>query len=259
MNKELSIMIIEDDIASCQKYANYIESTEGLCVATITNNPYRALTYTKELLPDVIILNLEMFLGNGLSFLQDLKTIHLSKKPYILVLTDATSSAANEYAKQNGADFIMSKQTENYTEKNVIDFIKLLKQTIQNNSKNVPVEDNNTETDSQRKKRLTRIITIELNNIGINQKAVGYSYLIEAILLIIDGTKNNIGSIIGERYNKTFSSVERAMQNAINKAWSTTDASVLQRYYTAPIHSDKGIPTLTEFIHYYAAKINNDY
>ena len=60
-----------------------------------------------------------------------------------------------------------------------------------------------------------------------------------------------------QKYGKTDSSVERAMQNAINRAWRNSDIDELLTHYKAKISSDKGVPTLTEFIHYYANKIKS--
>jgi flavin-binding protein dodecin len=51
----------------------------------------------------------------------------------------------------------------------------------------------------------------------------------------------NLCNVIGQKYGKTESSVERAMQNAINKAWRTCDIDDLLHYYTARISSDKGV------------------
>ena len=107
--------------------------------------------------------------------------------------------------------------------------------------------------------KIIRKINIELDLIGISPKAVGYKYLAEAIRLIIDKPSNNLCAVIGEKYGKTDSSVERAMQNAINKAWRTSDINDLTEHYKAKVNSDKGVPTLTEFIYYYANKIKNQY
>ena len=49
------------------------------------------------------------------------------------------------------------------------------------------------------------------------------------------------------------------MQNAINRAWKTTDIDDLLRYYEARINSERGVPTSTEFIYYYANKIRAEY
>ena len=87
---------------------------------------------------------------------------------------------------------------------------------------------------------------------------VGRKYLTEAIQITINKPQSNICVVIGEKYNKTDASVERAMQNAINKAWRTSDIDDLAQNYTAKISSDKGVPTLTEFVYYYANKIKNE-
>ena len=58
-------------------------------------------------------------------------------------------------------------------------------------------------------------------------------------------------------YQKSEKSIERAMQNAIKRAWDTNDIDTLLRHYTAYIRPDKGFPTLMEFICYYANKIGN--
>ena len=65
----------------------------------------------------------------------------------------------------------------------------------------------------------------------------------------------NIYCILSEKYNKSKESIERAMQNAINRAWQTNNPKELSKYYTARIRSDRGVPTLMEFVHYYANKL----
>ena len=106
-------------------------------------------------------------------------------------------------------------------------------------------------------KRLIQKIQHELNLIGISPKVVGYRYLTDAILATINEPNTHIFKMLGEKYKKTDASIERAMQNAINRAWRTSDIDDLLTYYTARIHSQKGVPTIMEFIFYYANKIQN--
>ena len=101
------------------------------------------------------------------------------------------------------------------------------------------------------------MVNIELDRIGISPKMIGFTYLTEAILLVLDGQNNNLCTTIGLKHAKTDSSVERAMQNAIKSAWRNTDIDDLLQNYTARINPDRGVPTLTEFIYYYANKIEN--
>lgn len=261
MDRELNIILVEDDADACKRFAEYVDLTDNISITAITNNSYQALELVKKLPPDAIILDLELNQGqgNGLLFLQELENLDIPFKPYVLITTNNSSPTTYEYARQTGADFIMSKHQADYSEQNAIDFLTMMKDIIQNNITKQYSAYATTESPAQYEKRLKKKITMELNNIGISPKAVGYKYLIDAILLVIDGQSKNLCVTIGQKYAKTDSSVERAMQNAINRAWCSTDIEDLLAYYTARINSEKGVPTLTEFVYYYANKIKNGY
>lgn len=259
MDRELNIMLIEDDSSICKRFAEYVDVTAEVSIIAVTNNSYRALELIQENLPDAVILDLELNQGkgNGLLFLQELKTLDIPYKPFILITTNNSSSVTYDYARQLGADFIMSKHQEDYSEQSAIDFLKMMKDIIQNNIQNSHPEYAQAESTNQREKRLKRLIDIELDLVGISPKAIGYKYLTTAILLVMDEKQNNLCTTIGKKYGKTDSSVERAMQNAINSAWRSNDIDELLKHYTARINPDKGVPTLTEFVYYYANKIKN--
>lgn len=259
MHRNLNILIIEDDMQTCQKFVEYADSSDEINIVSITNNSYRALELVEEYLPDAIILDLELNdgKGNGMLFLESLKNAQIPFKPFILITTNNSSNTIYDYARQLGADFIMSKHQEDYSEAKAIEFLKMMKAIIQGNIQKQHAEYAATEPPQDYNKRLLRLITIELDHIGISPKAIGYKYLSEAILLVINGKNHNLSGTIAERYDKTDTSVERAMQNAINKAWRSNDIDELLKHYTAKISSEKGVPTLTEFIYYYARKISN--
>jgi len=82
--------------------------------------------------------------------------------------------------------------------------------------------------------------------------------LIDAIQQRIEGRSDQLMQI-AKNYMKTSSSVERAMQYAINKAWSSMPPDEQTKLYSSPIHSDRGVPTVMEFISHYASKIKQDY
>ena len=260
MNQELNIILIEDDRDACERFIEYTYAIEEISITATTNNSYHALEMVKELLPDAIILDLELNegQGNGLLFLQCLEKLDIPYKPYILITTYNSSSVTYDYARQFGADFIMSKYQTDYSEQNVIEFLKMMKDTIQHNIKKTSNHYVTVESPQQREQYLRKRINFELDHIGISPKAVGYQYLTEAILLIINEQKKNLCTTIAQKYGKSDPSVERAMQNAINKAWRSNDIDDLMNYYTARINSEKGVPTLTEFIYYYANKIKSE-
>lgn len=261
LEKCLSVLLVEDDDIACRDIRNYIDELNDLELIGITNNSNKAIEYVSDLLPDVVILDLELHQGggNGLLFLNELKQLDLIYYPYILITTNNTSAVTYEYARQSGADFIMAKHQTDYSSKNAVDFLELMKDAILSKKASRSPAHNTAESPSQRNKRIVRMISLELDYVGISPKAVGYTYLVEAIQLIIDKPSSNLCAVIGEKHGKTDSSIERAMQNAINKAWRTSDINDLIGHYKAKVSSDKGVPTLTEFVYYYANKIKNQY
>jgi two-component system response regulator (stage 0 sporulation protein A) len=261
LDRKLSILLIEDDEDACKAIQQYIDELDDVSLVGIVNNSDKALEYIKSYLPEAVILDLELHQGsgNGLLFLSELKQMDLAFYPFILITTNNSSTVVYDYARQAGADFIMAKHQADYSAKKVVDFLRIMKSTIHSKIASKVPEHNTTESPDQRAKRIVRRINLELDYIGISPKHVGYKYLTDTIQLVIKEPSNKLCTIIGVKYGKTESSVERAMQNAIDKAWRTSDIEDLLEHYTAKISSEKGTPTLTEFIYYYANKIKNEY
>ncbi len=261
MNNELTILLVEDNPFECQSLIDYINNSEKLVLAASTNNAYQALDYIQEYYPDIIILDLELHMGSGtgLDVLNNLKNLHIGITPYILVTTNNTSSVIHEFARRFGADFIMTKNQADYSAKNVIDFILMLYDVIQNkcHPKTELHTVSVTNSPHLKKQRLRQKIHACLNSIGINPKVLGYTYLTDAIELSVHSQTEHLSDTIAQTYRKSPASIERAMQNAINKAWSICDIDTLEQNYTARIQSDRGVPTITEFVCYYAIKIRD--
>lgn len=82
MERELDIILVEDDSDTCKRFTEYADLTDAISIAAVTNNSHQALELVKELHPDAVILDLELNegKGNGLLFLQDLKksTFHFN-------------------------------------------------------------------------------------------------------------------------------------------------------------------------------------
>lgn len=259
MERTLTVLIIEDDTDICQRLAAEIEETRDITLVNITNSSLEALELVKEQLPDAIILDLDLGsgCGNGFEFLQEVKKIPLSIAPYILVTTSFSSSNAQNFAKDLGADFIFFKHQTDYTEKKAVAFLEMMRPLILKSQHPNNLSTALSETPAQKNQRIRRLITTELDYVGINPKSVGYQYLIDAILIAINDAQPNIPTAVSQIHKKTPASVERGIQNAISRAWHTMDIKKLSLHYTAKINPDRGMPTLTEFIYYYANKIKN--
>lgn len=261
MERELTVLLVEDDQQACAEIAEYIDTLEDVTLVGVTNNSAKAVELICEYLPDAVILDLELHhgSGNGLLMLQQLKQTDLLKMPYILIATNNSSATTFESARLLGADFILSKHQADYSSRTAVDFLRMTSAVILNRGKHTVQPTQAEEAPAVcRSKRLARRISTELDKVGISPKAVGYQYLIDGTLFVMQGATHSVSSLIAGKYGKTDASVERAMQNAISRAWKSQPIEELLTHYTARISSEKGIPTVTEFVFYYANKINNE-
>jgi DNA-binding NarL/FixJ family response regulator len=251
MERKLTVLLVEDDENACRELKSCAESTEDVTIWGVTGDASEALALVQSGLPDAVILDLELHRGggNGLLFLDGLKKLSLSLHPYILVTTNNSSLITLEQARRMGADFILAKYETSYSAQYVIEFLQMMKPAILSaGSADAPA----VESEDQRSHRLTSRIQRELDLVGISPKAVGYQYLTDAILETYRDPAPNLCRRLSEKYHKTDVSIERAIQNAINRAWRVSDPEDLLAHYTARIRSDKGVPTMMEFVHYYA-------
>lgn len=257
----LTILLVEDEPEICQTYAAYAEQMEDISLIGETADATEAVKMIQDNLPDVIILDLELpkGRGSGLDLLRDLQDTPLAVEPYIVVVTNNINDVTREYARSLGVGFIISKYQAGYSEKYVLDFLRPMKDMIQSTSHVRLTPEGTPETPAQRKNRMTKRIHAELDRIGINPKSLGYKYLTDGILIVIESETTYLCDKISKRYGKSAASVERAMQGAINKAWQTTDIDELLTLYTSRISSYKGVPTLTEFVYHYARKLRDEY
>ncbi|MBQ2604222.1 MAG: sporulation initiation factor Spo0A C-terminal domain-containing protein [Acutalibacteraceae bacterium] len=265
MKQTLSVLLVDDDLTTCDRIKKIAESYDNIELIASVNNAQDAVNCIKEQKPDAMILDLKLHHGKGSGFdvLKEIKTLGLSS-PFILITTFNTSSTTYEIARRLGADFIMYKKQEDYSEETPIDFLRMLSGEILQCEKNAKhlltnkqtVHLNHYHEDEYAENEIDDLINEELIDIGINPKVPGFKYLKEAIKITISNPTHNISAYIGKKFNKSSGSVERAMQNAIERAWDLTDIDVLSKHYTARINSSKGVPTILEFIYFYANKIN---
>ena len=261
IDKQLNVLLVEDDLEECKAFAQCIESAGDVRLVGVTNNAEIALEYVKAFLPDAIILDLELHSGsgNGIAFLGTLDKAQISVSPYILVITHNISRITHEQTRQLGADFIMVKSQEDYSAQGAVDFLKSLRKTIYSTQESKKRSGGANEySPAVLRQRIKSRIAAEMEKVGISPKALGRNYLIDAIMHKIEGHPN-MAVTIAKHYGKTEASVERAMQNAINRAWSTAHPEDLMLYYTSRVRSEKGVPTLIEFISHYVNKLKMEY
>lgn len=255
MNK-VRVILIEDDPKACERFEVLSVDYRNIEIIKITNSSTDAIASINELNPHAIILDLELDYGegSGLDVLNAIETGEIKFKPFIIITTNNPSTIISSYARQCGSDFICKKYQQGYSEKQVLNYLSLLREQIIDNinySKNTTqVSYHNASTENY-----IRQIFKELNLLGMSAKNIGFKYLEEAILFVIEDSNANFIKELHLKYNKTEDSIKKAMQHSINRTWSRQAIDILFENYTGSINQNSGSPTLTDFVHYYARKV----
>ncbi len=254
----LSVLIIEDDPNTCSSFIQHANSMDNIHIIDIVDDATIAINLIKFHHPDAIILDLELHLGGGtgLDILKALNTFSLPYRPYVLITTNNSSITTHNYARKLGADFILTKQQRGYSEKSALSFLQDMICDIKDfQHNNLQPDSSYHESNPLMHNYIQQCVMEELNLIGINPKFIGYKYLQDAITMTIKSSDVNFYKEIAQKYKRAENSIERAMRYAIDNAWKTSDIDDLLRHYTAKISSERGVPTVMEFISYYALKI----
>ena len=137
MDRPLSVLLIEDELAACQEMITQIEVTSNITLVGVTNNIIKAMESVTDSLLDAIILDLELHkgYGNGITSLDSLRKMELHVSIYVLVTTNNTSHVTHDSVRKMGADFTMVKSQEDYSAKGMVEFLCSLKNIIQSNRK----------------------------------------------------------------------------------------------------------------------------
>ncbi|MDR1939236.1 MAG: sporulation initiation factor Spo0A C-terminal domain-containing protein [Clostridiales bacterium] len=92
-----------------------------------------------------------------------------------------------------------------------------------------------------------------LLSMGFIPNKIGYKYLGDLVALGIDGkdilplSKNGY-VVLAEKYNKSASTIEKDIQNAISAAWLKGDIDLLNKEFGSTIDMKKGKPSNKHFI-----------
>ena len=258
MEPIFKVLLFTDNPETAENYRHCFMQYEDFDLVDVSNDLIEAQNIIDKRDVQILIMDLEKKeqLDTVIQMVDDFYTVLLSFKPFILVITDLHDKKTFDKLHNRGTDFIISKKKPDYSVQLTVDFLRLIF--------NAPKTPCRSHQDYY--PRMLKIIFEELDAAGINQSHIGYCYLAEAILLFLEGRHMGYCSTIGRRYEKNAINITRAMQNAIDYAWRRVliDPTSYDKWYMyshpmprIPTNSKRGIPTVSEFIHYYVRKIND--
>ncbi|MCL2343174.1 MAG: response regulator [Firmicutes bacterium] len=259
--RQMMLLMIEDEAAYRQDFKEYISAlspTLGYPISFyVAEGESEGLELVQKLPFDVIILDLELHYsdGDGLTFLKKLIRLNLPDKPYIVVTTFNRSPLAREGARENGADYVFWKKKQDYSPRLVMEHVCAFYEYKISARPSEPAKIKMVSLEDDLKMRIDKI--------GFTDEMLGKRYVIDAITIVAKSSDPDINlhrdvfPIIARNYKKSVGSVNRAIETAINKAWSITDADTLAESYPLVVSGSKGAPTNKEFIFHFAQQMKD--
>lgn len=124
MAKKLNILIIDDDVIELMKFKRVLQTLKLDHNVSECNNGLEALEYLKSAIPDIIILDLNMPIMNGISFLEKLKeNKHIKYVPVVILTTSRNNKDLLECYKIGVAGYLLKPLRYD-------DYVEVIKKTL---------------------------------------------------------------------------------------------------------------------------------
>ena len=240
MESKKTILIADTSEEFRTALAEALQSEEGLEVVGQTNDGQDAIRLTRELAPDILVMDLVLGRADGFDVLDAVSTMPVST----LVLSGFARGAMADQVAARGGDYYMVKPCRIPS---VVERIRLL-------GSQHWCEDLLPNQPSALRQTLEANVTAIIHEIGVPAHIKGYQYLREAIIMtvedmeVINAVTKFIYPEVARKFGTTASRVERAIRHAIEVAWDRGDLDTLQKYFGFTVSNSKGKPTNSEFI-----------
>lgn len=260
MEDMIRIMLVEDEAEICEGFRTALAHYPAMTIVYETDSESLALDYLAIHAVDVMILDVELNEGDGISLLEHIE-LHKLEKPFIMVVTNTTSKVILGYTRAHGADYVYQKENLSYSAEKVLGVIERVYpyQKLENlyQSKHLVEQFNQEKADAI----TLKYIENELEKIGFRRKHVGFTYAAQAILLLLkdkDGSlhvSSEIYPMLAHAHNTTVGGIERGIRNAIEATFTGARMHVLHQFYPFSYDENRSRPTNAEFLKNMASRL----
>lgn len=271
--KKIKVLLADDSLDFASLMQQNLEFNPNIEVVGIANDGFEAVEMTKQLKPDVLVLDIVMPKLDGVGAVEKLHEENISVN--IIMLSAMLSSTKQERLTSLlvslGVDYLMAKPFDiNSLVKRIIHLAgddttmdsafeqkqSFVQQNTNVSSSNNVVQQNTNNNamlashDDNFESKITNIMQI----VGIPAKLKGYQYIREAILLSIEQDDpsskitKDIYPEIAKKFNSTSSRVERAIRHALEISWNTNGPSISNLLFGNSYMLGEKRPTNAEFI-----------
>jgi DNA-binding NarL/FixJ family response regulator len=106
----MKVFVVEDSDAICERIVRMVNDVKDTQVVGTADKVSGALLGIQKHQPDVVILDIQLLDGNGLTVLQQVKKEQPSRK--VIVLTNFNSDQYRDLAQRYGADAFLDKSND---------------------------------------------------------------------------------------------------------------------------------------------------
>ncbi len=253
MTDFIRLMLVEDEPNVLASFRKALSHFPTMKITFETGSEQCALDYMEIHEVDVVILDIELAEGDGLSFLNSLEARGL-EKPFIIVVTNTGSSVILSYMREHGADYVYQKTNLSYAPEKILSILEKVypyqKLVIDRKNKHLVQRFNQKKADE-----ITHAyVEEELERMGFKRKYVGFSYIADVLVILM---KDKLGrmhitseayQMVAQARHTTKGSVARGVRTAIEAVFTNAKIYEIQQYYPFPYDEERGRPTCTEFL-----------
>jgi len=248
--RKIKLIVADDNRDFCMLMKDFVDLENDIEIVGIASNGLEALDLIEKKNPDVAVIDNVMPYLDGLGVLTKLQNYPKDKRPQVILVTASLNDVFIANACRLGASYTMSRINDM---SEIINKVRMVLENTSNSSEKASsiYKNNDIET----------TVTSVIHEVGVPAHIKGYSYLREAIMLVL-GDTDLINSItkqlypsVAKTYNTSSSRVERAIRHAIEVAWDRGDTETLNKLFGFTINQSKGKPTNSEFIAMIADKL----
>lgn len=237
--EKVKVLIADDNREFCDLLREYIDQQEDLQVVRTVHNGAQVMEALEEARPDVVLLDIIMPHLDGIGVLE--RMAELPRRPKVVVLTAFGHEHVTRRAAELGAEYCVLKPFD----------LDVLACRIREVARGAPAR---AAAPPVRTRNLDAEVTSVIREVGIPAHIRGYSYLRDAILMVIEdmdlinAVTKSLYPSIAQKYRTTPSRVERAIRHAIEVAWNRGNLEAIEQMFGYTVNRDKGKPTNAEFI-----------
>lgn len=249
----VKVMLVEDETEVREGFRAAFAHCRTMSLVYETDSEQQALDYLEIHEVDVLILDIELTEGDGLSLLSEIEERGL-EKPFIIVVTNTGSCVTLSYMRAHGADYIYRKTNLAYSPAKVLSVIQKIYPFQRMEDDRQCMHALSTFKNVKEDQITKKYIEDELEKMGFRRRQVGFVYVAEAIFHLIQNKTDKpiawseLYKLIAREHHTTRNGVERGIRNAIESVFTGAGVNNLYQYYPFDYDEEKGRPTNTEFL-----------